>query len=77
MSLRNLKAYRIKYNLTQEDMASKLGISIVAYRNKENGHNQFTLAEAKIISDLFNASITEIFFENNVYTKETKQHDTI
>jgi len=72
MSLRNLKAYRIKHDLTQEDMCFKLGISIVAYRNKENGHNQFTLAEAKTISDIFNASIMEIFFENEVYTTETK-----
>lgn len=70
--MRNLKSLRVKFNLTQESMAKILGISIIAYRNKENGHTQFTLGEAKIISETFKASIEEIFFEKNVYTKETK-----
>lgn len=69
--MRNLKAYRTKYALTQEDMAKILNISTIAYRNKENNLSQFSLKEAKIIADKFNATIEEIFFDNDVYIKET------
>lgn len=71
MVLRNLKGYRAKHNITQEEIANKLGISVVAYRNKENGHTQFTLSEVKTISDLFKANIKDIFFNDEVYKEET------
>lgn len=57
-----LKGLRAKYGLTQEDVAKKLNISTVAYRQKENGHRDFMLKESKIISELFNKDIEEIFF---------------
>lgn len=69
--MRNLKALRAKHNLTQADMAKTLNISQVAYRSKENGRTQFTLSEARKISKEFNQSIEEIFFENEVYDRET------
>ena len=64
MPNRTLKGLRVKHGLTQADIALKLGISEVGYRLKENGQNPFSLPEAKFISDLFNASIEEIFFGN-------------
>lgn len=71
--MRNLKALRVKHGFTQADIAKKLDISEVAYRKKENGYTQFTLSEAKRISDIFSKPIEEIFFENEVYTKETNK----
>ncbi|TCO79099.1 helix-turn-helix transcriptional regulator [Marinisporobacter balticus] len=73
--MRNLKSLRVKHDLNQNKIAQKLGISVVSYRNKENEHTQFTLKEAKKISEIFNTSIEEIFFKNEVYKKETNdQH---
>jgi len=63
--------YRAKYNLSQNDLAEKLNISLPSYRNKENGKSKFSLDEAKKISDIFQKSIMEIFFETEVYNKET------
>lgn len=60
--MRNLKALRVKYALTQEDLATILGISTMAYSNKENCKVGFTLKEAKIIADYFKLPIEEIFF---------------
>jgi len=68
--VRNLKALRVKFDLNQEDLAKILEISVVAYRNKENGKTQFTLEEAKKISNIFDFSIDEIFFEDKVHEKE-------
>lgn len=62
--MRQLKSLRILYDLTQKDMAEKLNISTVTYRDKENGKKDFTLTEARMISEVFHKTIEAIFFEN-------------
>lgn len=62
----NIKIYRALHSLKQEDISKKLGITLGTYSLKESGKAQFTLGEAKIIADLFNKTIDEIFFENKV-----------
>ncbi len=57
-----IKAYRKFNNLTQSQVAEKLGICPMSYCRKENGKQDFTLKEAKKISDLFGLTIEEIFF---------------
>lgn len=74
--MRNLKALRTMYDLTQAELAKILGISEVAYRNKENKKTQFTLEEARKISKLFNEPIEAIFFNDKVYKKETNTKTT-
>ena len=39
------RAYRVLANLTQEEMAKELGISVTAYRTKESGDREFTQSE--------------------------------
>ncbi|WP_039242479.1 helix-turn-helix transcriptional regulator [Clostridium botulinum] len=69
---RTLKALRELHCLTQTDVAEILGISLHSYCNKENGKLQFTLKEAKKLSDLFKLSIEEIFFVNKEFVLNTK-----
>lgn len=57
-----LKSLRALNNLTQGDMAATLNISVQTYNRKELGQRDFTLQESKIIADMFNKSIEEIFF---------------
>lgn len=66
-----LKELRDKCNLTQADVALKLGISTRAYSNKENGISDFTLMEAKKLASLFNTNIYSIFFTNEVNKMNT------
>ncbi|RDY26711.1 XRE family transcriptional regulator [Romboutsia weinsteinii] len=40
-----LKAKRVSNNLTQKEMADRIGISCKAYNFKENGKTQFDLKE--------------------------------
>ena len=47
--------------MTQQQMADYLNISTKAYRDKENGKNQFTQDEMFAISELFNLNIDTIF----------------
>ena len=62
MNSSTLRAYRVKNNLTQKDMAEKLNISVVAYCSKEKNKRSFTLDEAKKIADIFNSSIDNVFY---------------
>lgn len=61
-----LKALRIKHQLKQEEVAKLLGISETTYNRKENGVNQFTIAEAIKLGEIFCVNPGEIFFTQNV-----------
>lgn len=61
-----LKALRVGKELTQEKIAELLGIHEATYNRKEQGVSEFTLSEAKKISDIFNTSIDRLFFTNEV-----------
>ena len=59
----NLFKLRKEASLTQKDMASKLGISATAYRQKESGLREFKMSEMFIIARLFKKDIGDIFTE--------------
>lgn len=44
---------RKKKKLTQKDMAERLGISVAAYRDREQGRTDFKLYEVFLISHYF------------------------
>ena len=48
-----LKALRVEYDMTQDDISKILGIHEATYNRKEQGLNRFTLDEAKTLSDFF------------------------
>lgn len=56
-----LKSERIRKDLKQSEIAEKLGLSVSAYCDKENGKRRFTVREALLLEDLFNFDIREIF----------------
>ncbi|MDY3000413.1 MAG: helix-turn-helix transcriptional regulator [Romboutsia timonensis] len=69
MGLRILKSKRILFNLTQEEIAKEVGINIKSYNLKENGKREFTLDEAKKISNLLELNLNEvndIFFDSSI-----------
>lgn len=52
---------RKEADLTQSDLADKLGISETAYRQKEKGQRPFTQDEMFFLGKFFNKPIQEIF----------------
>ena len=69
MVLRILKSKRILFDLTQEEIAKEVGINIKSYNLKENGKREFTLDEAKKISNLLKLNLNEvndIFFDSSI-----------
>lgn len=68
-----MKFYRQKNNLTQEQIAKKLGISVSAYNMIENGNRGISLLRAKQLEKILNVSIDEIFFDNRFHNKQNKK----
>lgn len=56
-----LYGLRKERNLTQEEMADKIGISENAYHQKEKGQRPFTQDEMFFLGKFFNKPIQEIF----------------
>lgn len=60
---RSLKGIRADLELTQRQMADKLGISEVSYRNVEKGNRDLLAKELEIIAKLANLKMEEINFD--------------
>ncbi|MBQ3418513.1 MAG: helix-turn-helix transcriptional regulator [Erysipelotrichaceae bacterium] len=54
----SIAALRINSKMTQEDVANALGITVLSYRNKENGLSEFKFSELLILSELFKCDIS-------------------
>jgi len=64
MSIVQLELYNLRKNendMTQQDVANYLGITVQTYRLKEKGRNEFTQDEMFLLSELFDKDISEIF----------------
>lgn len=57
-----VKQIRIGLNLSQAELAQKLGIHISTYQRKENGKAQWTILEATKLCQLSGQPITNISF---------------
>lgn len=55
-----IRQQRIKRDLTQEDLASKLGISRPTYRQIENGKRELTVTEAKKLASIFGITLAAL-----------------
>lgn len=56
-----LYGLRKERGLTQKELAQKMGISEVSYRNKELGKSEFTQDEMFFLSRFLNKQIDKIF----------------
>lgn len=56
-----LKAKRVEFQLTQAELAEKIGISTPTYIDKENGKRPFNLFEIKKMLQIFNCKFEDIF----------------
>lgn len=70
--LDKLRAMRKKTNLTQAEMASKLGISKQFYSQLERGERRLSYEMALAIANIFNTTPDKIFLPNR-YTKSGHQ----
>lgn len=56
----SVKAIRVNMNLTQAQMAQKLGLSLGGYQKKENGERKFSFEEIDKLSEFSGVGIQYI-----------------
>jgi len=62
-----LRKIRQEKNIKAKEIAEKIGLKTEgAYYKKENGTVPFTLEEGKVVSDILEMPIEEIFFTNEI-----------
>lgn len=64
--MNKVKGYRVMCNLTQDDMASIVGISRKSYNDKETGKRNFTIIELQKIRDAINLKGANITLDDLV-----------
>lgn len=57
-----VRAYRRAREISQEEMASKLGVHVNTYQNWEKEPEKITIANAVKIAEILNVSMNEIEF---------------
>ncbi len=64
MNTKKLKGLMAENNITQQDLAKILRISVTGLNKKLNGKSEFKASEIKIIADFFNVPINIFFVEH-------------
>ncbi len=73
---RNIKKYRDLKELTQQEMADKLYISLKAYQNFENGITKLDLERLQEVAKILEVSVDDLInSEDGVYISEIKNND--
>ncbi|MBO8170197.1 MAG: helix-turn-helix transcriptional regulator [Thermoanaerobacteraceae bacterium] len=66
---RKLKVLMFEHNISQFEMAKKLGIAVSTLNRKLNGQCEWKLSECQMIAEMFDMQIEDIFFKNKVAKK--------
>ncbi len=69
MNLKKLRLARLERELSQKDLAKKIGVHELTYSRKERGQREFTRTEIDNLAaalDLTNDEVNEIFFDNRI-----------
>ncbi len=66
---RRLKELRIQANLSQEELAERVGVSTKTVSYWENAHNPVTLSKIPIIASVLNIPVYKLFVFFNIDEK--------
>lgn len=69
MPSNNIKSERVRIDLTQEELAPKIGVDSSTIRRWEKGKSNIPSSAATLMSKLFNCSIDYLFGLSNERTK--------
>ena len=62
---KNIKNYRLKYNLSQEELAYRLSINLSNISRIENGQQFLSAQLLQLIADVFDIPVSKLFEEEN------------
>lgn len=68
----SLRELRARHNLTQGDMAKKIGISLTTYNYWENNFGNLSVNKANMVASILGVTLDEIFFADSLESKSSK-----
>ena len=71
----NIKSNRVRYGLSQEDMADKLGISRVTYCDYEVNPQRLKIETLQSIADILCCNLADFFKEIDVTKSNISEQD--
>ena len=69
-----LKGLMVEKNITQQELAQILQMSITTLNFKINGKSDFNVKEAKKVSNFFGKTIEEIFYIDEINKTKTNRN---
>ena len=61
-----IRSLMVKHNITQEQMAKRLGLGISTFNRKLNGNAPWLLEECKQIAVILDSTLDDLFFADTV-----------
>lgn len=61
----NIKHLREKANITQEELANRIGVSRTHMNKMENGKKKITMTNALRLAEIFNVTLNDIFLTSS------------
>lgn len=62
----SLAAARVNANMTQEDAAKAINVTVQTIRNWEGGIKEPKISQARALSDIYKIPLENIFFKNEI-----------
>ncbi|MFS0864093.1 helix-turn-helix transcriptional regulator [Fredinandcohnia sp. 179-A 10B2 NHS] len=61
----NIKQLREQANITQEELAKRIGVSRIHMNKMENGKKPITMVKALKLAEIFNVTLNDIFLSSS------------
>lgn len=58
----SMKAARVNKNMTQQQIADKMGVHVQTYAKMEKDSDNMTIAEAKQFAEIVGMALSDVFF---------------
>ncbi len=62
----NIRSYRVRAGMTQEDVAKTLNISRMSYVRYENNPQKLKMETLQQIANIFHCNVVDFFVQSNV-----------
>jgi len=69
----NIKSYRVRLGLTQDNLADLLGVSRITYCDYEVNPQKVKVETLQQIADILKCNLSDFFVENNVTNSNINQ----
>jgi len=72
-----IRLIRLSKNLSQQNIADELGITVSAYSNMERGVTEITIQRLKKIAEILNVNVNDLLVNKTVLDDKNNNYDSL